>query len=102
MRPRSGRSEVEERSRVLDVDVRPRLVLLGVAAAAATVPLVLARLRLGRRPRIRLDHHRPRVMTTFVRNRLIDEVYLPLLGDSLAGQLGTTAGPGTGGLKAMP
>ncbi|MER8005041.1 DNA repair ATPase [Streptomyces sp. NPDC094149] len=53
------------------------------------------------RTRIRVDDHRPRVMTTFVRNRLIDEVYLPLLGDSLAKQLGTTAGPGTGGLLLL-
>ncbi|WP_458244926.1 DNA repair ATPase [Streptomyces sp. MAI_2237] len=53
------------------------------------------------RARIRVDDHRPRVMTTFVRNRLIDEVYLPLLGDSLAKQLGTTAGPGTGGLLLL-
>ena len=29
-------------------------------------------------------------MSAFVRNRLIDEVYLPLVGDSLAKQLGTT------------
>ena len=42
------------------------------------------------RTRIRLDEYRPRVMSTFVRSRLIDEVYLPLIGDSLAKQLGTT------------
>ncbi|MBC2904738.1 DNA repair ATPase [Streptomyces cupreus] len=42
------------------------------------------------RARIRLDEHRPRVMSAFVRSRLIDEVYLPLVGDSLAKQLGTT------------
>ncbi|MFE9765290.1 DNA repair ATPase [Streptomyces sp. NPDC005808] len=42
------------------------------------------------RTRIRLDEHRPRVMSAFVRSRLIDEVYLPLIGDSLAKQLGTT------------
>ncbi|MER7838747.1 DNA repair ATPase [Streptomyces sp. NPDC096040] len=42
------------------------------------------------RARIRLAEHRPRVMSAFVRNRLIDEVYLPLIGDSLAKQLGTT------------
>lgn len=41
------------------------------------------------RARLRLDDHRPRVMSTFVRNQLIDEVYLPLIGDSLAKQLGT-------------
>ncbi|AXE78849.1 DNA repair ATPase [Streptomyces atratus] len=41
------------------------------------------------RARLRLDDHRPRVMSAFVRNRLLDEVYLPLIGDSLAKQLGT-------------
>ncbi|MDX2680401.1 DNA repair ATPase [Streptomyces sp. NY05-11A] len=40
--------------------------------------------------RLHLDEHRPRVMSAFVRSRLIDEVYLPLIGDSLAKQLGTT------------
>ncbi|MBQ0825318.1 DNA repair ATPase [Streptomyces tagetis] len=56
------------------------------------------------RARLRLDEHRPRVMSAFVRSRLIDEVYLPLIGDSLAKQLGTT-GPsrrtGTGGLLLL-
>ncbi|QES47010.1 DNA repair ATPase [Streptomyces venezuelae] len=42
--------------------------------------------------RLRLDAHRPRVMSSFVRNRLIDEVYLPLVGDSLAKQLGAAGG----------
>ncbi|RDG37926.1 DNA repair ATPase [Streptomyces corynorhini] len=41
------------------------------------------------RTRLRLDDYRPRVMSSFVRNRLIDEVYLPLIGDNLAKQLGT-------------
>ncbi|MEU5720126.1 DNA repair ATPase [Streptomyces sp. NPDC020403] len=41
------------------------------------------------RTRLRLEDHRPRVMPAFVRNRLLDEVYLPLIGDSLAKQLGT-------------
>ncbi|MFF3288860.1 DNA repair ATPase [Streptomyces sp. NPDC003023] len=41
------------------------------------------------RDRLRLDEHRPRVMPGFVRNRLVDEVYLPLIGDNLAKQLGT-------------
>ncbi|GGY32506.1 DNA repair ATPase [Streptomyces anulatus] len=41
------------------------------------------------RGRLRLDDHRPRVMSAFVRNRLLDEVYLPLIGDNLAKQLGT-------------
>ncbi|MFI8091894.1 DNA repair ATPase [Streptomyces sp. NPDC086080] len=56
------------------------------------------------RTRLRLDDHRPRVMASFVRNRLVDEVYLPLVGDSLAKQLGTTgesARTGTGGLLLL-
>ncbi|WP_282692440.1 DNA repair ATPase [Streptomyces sp. CC208A] len=40
------------------------------------------------RVRLRVDDHRPRVMASFVRNRLVDEVYLPLIGDNLAKQLG--------------
>ncbi|UGY95050.1 DNA repair ATPase [Streptomyces gobiensis] len=41
------------------------------------------------RDRLRLDAFKPQVMSAFVRNRLIDEVYLPLIGDNLAKQLGT-------------
>lgn len=40
------------------------------------------------RDRLRLDEFKPRVMTTFVRNRLLDDVYLPLIGDNLARQIG--------------
>ncbi|MCX5274921.1 DNA repair ATPase [Streptomyces virginiae] len=40
------------------------------------------------RTQLRVDAYRPRVMSAFVRNRLVDEVYLPLIGDSLAKQLG--------------
>ncbi|MFH8490945.1 DNA repair ATPase [Streptomyces longisporoflavus] len=46
----------------------------------------------GERTRLRLDEYRPKVMSAFVRNRLIDEVYLPLIGDSLDKQLGTAGG----------
>lgn len=42
------------------------------------------------RTRLRLDEYRPTVMSAFVRSKLIDEVYLPLVGDSLAKQIGTT------------
>ncbi|OJF09809.1 DNA repair ATPase [Couchioplanes caeruleus] len=42
------------------------------------------------RDRLRLDEYRPGVMSAFVRNRLLDEVYLPLIGDNLARQLGAT------------
>ncbi|MEW6302399.1 MAG: DNA repair ATPase [Verrucomicrobiota bacterium] len=37
---------------------------------------------------MRLDEFRPRVLTSFVRNRLIDSVYLPMVGSNLAKQLG--------------
>lgn len=40
------------------------------------------------RARLRLDEFRPRVLTSFVRNKLINDVYLPLIGDNLAKQLG--------------
>ncbi|WP_203718383.1 AAA family ATPase, partial [Asanoa siamensis] len=40
--------------------------------------------------RLRLDEHKPRVMAGFVRNRLLDEVYLPLIADNLARQVGAT------------
>ncbi|WP_206641904.1 DNA repair ATPase [Nonomuraea polychroma] len=45
------------------------------------------------RNRLRLDEYKPKVMSAFVRNRLLDEVYLPLIGDNLAKQLGA-AGAG--------
>jgi len=38
---------------------------------------------------VQLAEFKPNVLTSFVRNRLIDEVYLPLIGDNLAKQLGT-------------
>jgi hypothetical protein len=40
------------------------------------------------RARLRLDEFRPKILTSFVRNELIDEVYLPLIGDNLAKQIG--------------
>jgi len=40
------------------------------------------------RDAMRLDEFRPRVLTSFVRNRLLDEVYLPMIGDNLAKQMG--------------
>ncbi|MBH9576952.1 DNA repair ATPase [Inhella proteolytica] len=43
--------------------------------------------------RLRLEQFQAKPLSSFVRNRLIDEVYLPLVGDNLAKQLGT-AGEG--------
>ncbi|EDM75660.1 hypothetical protein PPSIR1_15690 [Plesiocystis pacifica SIR-1] len=40
------------------------------------------------RTRLRIDEFLPRVLSSFVRNRLINEVYLPIIGDNLAKQLG--------------
>ncbi len=37
---------------------------------------------------LRLEEFKPRVLTSFVRNRLIDSVYLPLVGNNLAKQIG--------------
>lgn len=41
------------------------------------------------RARLRIGEFTPRVLSSFVRNELIDEVYLPLIGDNLAKQIGT-------------
>ncbi len=38
---------------------------------------------------LRLSEFKATVMTSFVRNKLIDEVYLPLIGNNLAKQMGT-------------
>jgi hypothetical protein len=45
------------------------------------------------RKKLRLNEFAPKVMTSFVRNQLVDQVYLPLVGDNLAKQLGA-AGAG--------
>ena len=41
------------------------------------------------RSRLRLNEFKPRVLTSFVRNRLIDQVYLPIIGSNLSKQIGT-------------
>lgn len=42
------------------------------------------------RREMRVDEFKPKVLSSFVRNLLIDEVYLPLVGDNLAKQIGVT------------
>ena len=42
------------------------------------------------RKELRLNEFMPRILTSFVRNRLIDELYLPLVGDNLAKQIGVS------------
>lgn len=41
------------------------------------------------RNKMRLDEFKPRPLSSFVRNRLINESYLPIIGDNLAKQMGT-------------
>lgn len=41
------------------------------------------------REELKLDELKPKVMNSFVRNQLINKVYLPILGDNLAKQIGT-------------
>ncbi|MDW5288016.1 DNA repair ATPase [Formosa sp. PL04] len=38
---------------------------------------------------LKLEEFKPRILSSFVRNKLIDQVYFPLFGDNLAKQLGT-------------
>lgn len=41
------------------------------------------------RETLRLNEFKPRVLSSFVRNKLIDTLYLPIFGDNLAKQIGT-------------
>ncbi|WP_395790427.1 DNA repair ATPase [Aquimonas sp.] len=41
------------------------------------------------RARLRLQEFKPKPLSAFVRNKLISEVYLPIIGDNLAKQMGT-------------
>lgn len=41
-----------------------------------------------RRDEMRLDEFKPRVLTSFIRNRLINDTYLPMVGANLAKQMG--------------
>ena len=42
------------------------------------------------REELKLHEFKPRVLSSFVRNQLIDQVYFPLIGANLAKQIGTT------------
>ncbi len=44
------------------------------------------------RDELRLDEFQPKVMSAFVRNQLIDQSYLPMIGDNFAKQLGSLDG----------
>lgn len=66
-----------------------RVVVTGVRAWRDARHTLLATWR----RQLRLDELEPRVMSAFVRNKLIQDVYLPILGDNLAKQIGA-AGAG--------
>ena len=46
------------------------------------------------RQELRLEEFKPRVLSSFVRNQLIDQVYLPIFGDNLAKQIGAVGADG--------
>ena len=48
----------------------------------------------GEKARLKLSQFQARPLSTFVRNQLIDELYLPIIGDNLAKQIGS-AGEGS-------
>ena len=50
---------------------------------------VRQRIATRERDALRLSEFKARPLTSFVRNTLINEVYLPLIGDNLAKQMGT-------------
>ena len=41
------------------------------------------------RKQMRLEEFKPRVLSSFIRNKLTDQVYLPLIGSNLSKQIGT-------------
>ncbi|MFC5458041.1 DNA repair ATPase [Prosthecobacter fluviatilis] len=59
-----------------------------VVPAFEAFQLLKHRLAETRRRELRLDQFKAGVLSSFVRNRLIDQVYLPLIGANLAKQLG--------------
>ncbi|MFA5591196.1 MAG: AAA family ATPase, partial [Lysobacteraceae bacterium] len=71
------------------LDAHRRDWLAGVRRFQQIRQDVLAR----EREALRLEEFRPRPLASFVRNRLIDQSYLPIIGDNLAKQMGA-AGEG--------
>ncbi|MCA9170852.1 MAG: DNA repair ATPase, partial [Planctomycetales bacterium] len=71
--------EFVERLEKYQRDIVPRY-----AALSAAKQMILEQAR----QRLRVHEFQAKVLTSFVRNQLIDEVYLPRVGDNLAKQLG--------------
>lgn len=53
------------------------------------------------RQTIRVDEFKAQPLSSFVRNRLINEVYLPIIGDNLAKQMGTVGDSGRTDLMGL-
>jgi MoxR-like ATPase len=82
---------IAERKLTIGIDeFEPRLTRFAAEQVPAYRTYQQQRHRLLERERavLRLDELKPRVLTSFVRNRLVNEVYLPLVGDNLAKQMG--------------
>ena len=75
------------------LDYNDFIVRLGLFAAT-TVPAFEAYVNLKkevidlRREELKLEEFKPRVLTSFVRNQLINDTYLPMVGANLAKQIG--------------
>ena len=75
------------------LDYNDFIVRLGLFAAT-TVPAFEAYVHLKkevidlRREELKLEEFKPRVLTSFVRNQLINDTYLPMVGANLAKQIG--------------
>ena len=84
-RIRSGRMEL----RLAEFTTRLTAHVASGVPAHRTFVALRRRLLATEEERLRLAEFRPQVLASFVRNRLIDEVFLPLIGDNLAKQIGT-------------
>ncbi len=102
VRPLEARHEIEEMAGshqlietgryqfdYLDFNRRTTHFRTNVVPEYLTYQDAKVRLIEDRREQMRLEEFKPRVMSAFVRNRLLDRVYLPLIGDNLAKQMGT-------------
>ncbi|TWT92532.1 DNA repair ATPase [Neorhodopirellula pilleata] len=72
--------EFMKRLRHYQAEVVPRFKALHVAKSELVAKA---------RKDMRLDEFKPKILSSFVRNQLLDEVYLPMIGDNLAKQMGT-------------
>ena len=80
----NGQMRIDPPRAITDVMIQRRSIAPKFRSFAATRRALLQQWRAT----LGLESLRPRVTSSFVRNRLIDEVYLPLIGDNLANQLG--------------